>query len=59
VVHLADGQSRPVKTAAVHGGDAQAAVVGDHEAIGIGGVDPYVVCVSAPGDFFEVLPAIE
>ena len=59
VVHLADGQSNAVKTAAVHGRNLHAAVVGDHEAIGIGGIDPDVVSVSAPRDVVKILACIQ
>src|SRR5580704_6198746 len=59
VIHLPDGQSDAVKSAAVHGGDDQACIVGDHETIGIGGIDPDVVRVAAPADFVEVLAAIQ
>src|SRR5579864_2336197 len=58
VVHLANWKSSAVKTAAVHRRNAEAAVIGDHKAIGIGGIDPDIVRVSAPRDIFEVLAAV-
>src|SRR4051812_39801031 len=59
VVHLPDGQSRAMKTAAVNRGDVHAAIVGDDKAIGILRIDPDIVRVSAPGNVFEIFATVE
>src|SRR5215472_9013571 len=59
VIHLADRKLHAQEAAAVNGGDVQAAVVGDDETVGILRIDPNVVIVAAPGDFFEKFAAIE
>ena len=59
VIHLANRELHAMEAAAVHGGDVQAAVIGDHEAIGILRIDPDVVVVAAPGHFLENFAAIE
>src|SRR4029077_6015917 len=48
VIHLADRQRDAVEPATVHGGDEHAAIVGDDEAVGVGGVDPDVVGIAPP-----------
>src|SRR5246500_5946368 len=58
VVHLADWKSSAVKTATVHRRNAEAAVIGDHKTIGIDGIDPDIVRVSAPGNILEVLASV-
>src|SRR5579863_8657940 len=59
VVHLTDRQSNSMKTAAVYGRDVHAAVIGNYKTIGIGRVEPDVVRVSSPANFFEILPSIQ
>ena len=59
VVHLANGQSNSVKTAAVHGRNLHASVVSNDEAIGIGGIDPDIVSVPAPRDGVKILARIQ
>src|SRR5690348_13246955 len=48
-----------MESAAMNRGDVQAAVIGDHEAIGILRIDPDVVIVAAPGNFLEKFAAVE
>jgi hypothetical protein len=45
--------------ATVNGGDVHPGVIGDHKTVGIGGIDPDIVSVSAPADFLEILPSIK
>src|ERR1035438_9345041 len=59
VVHLADGQSNTVEPAAVDRSNDHAGVIGNYKAVWIGGIDPDVVCVSAPADFVKILARIE
>ena len=59
VVHLADGQGDTMEAAPVDRRDDHPTVVGDHEAIGIGRIDPDVVGIAAPADFVKILARIQ
>jgi hypothetical protein len=43
----------------MHGSNLHARIVGDHKAIGVGGINPNVVSVSAPRDGAEILTCIQ
>lgn len=49
VIHLPDGQFHAMHAASVHGGGAHSSIINNEEPIGIGGADPDVVRVAAPG----------
>ncbi len=59
VVHLADRESNSMEASTVHVGDVHSGVIGDHKTIGICGIDPDIVSVSAPADFLKILPPIK
>src|SRR5215472_13367901 len=59
VVHLADRELNAMEAAAVNRGDIEATIVGDYEAVGILRINPNVVIVPTPGNFFEKFAAIE
>src|SRR5262252_8922213 len=54
VVHLPDGKCDAMETASMDGGDVHASIVGDDEAVGIGGINPDVMRVAAPVNFLKI-----
>src|SRR5215469_8449843 len=48
-----------MQSAAMHGSDAHASIVGDDETVRILRINPDVMSVSSPGDLLEVLPAVQ
>ena len=55
----ARSELHPVEAPAVYRCDGQPPVVGDHEPVGIGWIDPDIVVIAAPGHGAESLAAIE
>src|SRR5579862_247821 len=59
VIHLPDRQIHAMEAAAMNCSDVHAAVVGNHEAVGVVRINPYIVIVATPGNLSEVESSVE
>ncbi len=50
MIHLGYGKDSPVPASAMVGGDHHTHIVGDHDAVGVFGIDPHVVVIASPAD---------